>query len=126
MCGAGVAPAVLVILAWAGQVFAQGALRQLSAEAQQTQASGDLVTATRKYEAIIKLQPQMAEAYANLGNLYYQQGQTERAKAAYLKAIAKKPELTGPHFLLGVICFGEHDYSGALDHLLKAAATQSS
>ncbi len=52
---------------------AQDGLTRLYADAQQAQASGDLATATRKYEAIIQLQPRMAEAYANLGNLYYQQ-----------------------------------------------------
>jgi len=107
-------------------VLAQGDLNKLSAEAQQAQAAGDLATATRKYEAIVKLQPRMAEAYANLGNLYYQQGQTERAQSAYQRAIAQKPGLTGPHFFLGVIAFGEHDYSMALEQLRKAAATQPS
>ena len=100
-------------------------LSELYAEAQQAQASGDLGTATRRYEAIVQQQPRMAEAYANLGNLYYQQKQTERAKAAYRKAIEQKPELTGPHFFLGVIAFGEHDYSLALEHLGKAAGAPS-
>ena len=105
---------------------AQLDLGKLYREAQQAQASGDLATATREYEAIIREQPKMAEAYANLGNLYYQQGQTERAKTAYRKAVALKPELTGPNFFLGVIAFGEHDYSIALKQLENAAATQPS
>ena len=89
---------------------AQDDLRRLYLEAQQAQASGDLAAATRKYEAIIRMQPRMAEAYANLGNLYYQQEEGARAKAAYQKALELKPELAGPHFFLGVIAFGEHDY----------------
>jgi tetratricopeptide (TPR) repeat protein len=118
--------AVALVLSFVSPALAQSDLRELYTEAQHAQAAGDLATATRKYEAIVRLQPRMAEAYANLGNLYYQQGQTERAKTAYQKAIEQKPELIGPHFFLGVIAFDEHDYSAALDHLEKAAATQPS
>ena len=50
--------------------LAQENISQLYAEAQQAQASNDLATAILKYEAIIRLQPGLAEAYANLGNLY--------------------------------------------------------
>ncbi len=92
----------------------------------QAQAAGDLATATQKYEAIVRLQPQMAEAYANLGNLYYQQGQMDRARGAYQKAVKIKPELAGPYFFLGVIEFGAHDYSSALRDLQKAEALQAS
>jgi tetratricopeptide (TPR) repeat protein len=105
---------------------AQVDIGKLYRDAQQAQASGDLATATRNYEAIVRQQPKMAEAYANLGNLYYQQGQGEHAKTAYRKAVALKPELTGPNFFLGVIAFGEHDYSVALERLAKAEATQPS
>ena len=104
--------------------LSQDDLARIYSEAQQAQAAGDLQTATNKYEAIVRLRPQMAEAYANLGNLYYQQGQADRAKAAYRKAIQIKPELGGPYFFLGVIAFGEHDYPAALRHLQRAQALQ--
>ena len=104
--------------------LSQDDLVKLYAEAQQAQAAGDLATASRKYEAIVRLRPQMAEAYANLGNLYYQQGQMERAKAAYQKAIGIKPELAAPYFFLGVIAFGGHDYSSALRDLQRAEKLQ--
>jgi tetratricopeptide (TPR) repeat protein len=113
-------------LAIVSGALSQDDLAGLYSEAQQAQAAGDLRTATSKYEAIVRLRPQMAEAYANLGNLYYQQGQTDRAKAAYLKAIRIKPELGGPYFFLGVIAFGEHDYPAALRHLQRAQALQPS
>jgi tetratricopeptide (TPR) repeat protein len=118
--------AAALIFVFASSALAQGDLAKLYSEAQQAQAAGDLAAATRKYEAIVQLQPHMAEAYANLGNLYYEQGQTDRAKSAFRKAIQQKPEMTGPRFFLGVIAFGEHDYVAALDHLGKAAATQPS
>lgn len=115
-----------LLLALASLSLGQNDLSMLYSEAQKAQASGNLAVATRKYEAIVQLQPNMAEAYANLANLYYQQGQIDRAKSAYQKALQRKPELVGPNFLLGVIAFGEHDYTAALDHLRKAAASQPS
>jgi tetratricopeptide (TPR) repeat protein len=105
---------------------AQEDLTKLYSEAQQAQAAGDLATAARRYEVIVQQRPQMAEAYANLGNLYYQQGQANRAKSVYQKAIHLKPELAGPHFFLGVIAFDEHDYSAALTDLNRAEALQAS
>jgi tetratricopeptide (TPR) repeat protein len=125
MCGVLRAVAVVVVVL-AAALSAQHDLRTIYAEAQQAQASGDLATATRKYEAIIRLEPRMAEAYANLGNLYYQQGDAARAKATYQKALELKPELAGPHFFLGVIAFGEHDYQTALGNLKRAASEQPS
>ena len=118
--------AVAAAAVLAAMLPAQDDLRTIYAEAQRAQASGDLATATRKYEAIIRLAPRMAEAYANLGNLYYQQGEAVRAKAAYQKALELKPELAGPHFFLGVIAFGEHDYQTALGNLKRAAEEQPS
>src|SRR5882724_3400944 len=106
--------------------LSQDDLARIYSEAKQAEAAGDLQTASDKYEAIVRLRPQMAEAYANLGNLYYQQKQTDRAKAAYQKAIQIKPELAGPYVFLGVIAFGEHDYPGAVRHLQRAQALQPS
>lgn len=114
-------PAVLVAVL-AAQAWTQADLENLYAEAQRAQASHDFAGAIRSYEAILQRQPRMAEAHANLGNLYYEQGQTAKARAAYQKALELKPGLTGPHFFLGVIAFGEHDYGAALEHLRRAAA----
>lgn len=104
--------------------LAQDELTKLYSEAQQAQAAGDLATASRKYESILRLRPQVAEGYANLGNLYYQQGQTDRARTVYQKAIQLKPELAGPYFFLGVIDFGAHNYTSALRHLKRAELLQ--
>jgi tetratricopeptide (TPR) repeat protein len=113
-----------LVLSWPAS--AQDDLAKLYSEALKAQASGDLETASARYEAIIRLRPQMAEAYANLGNARYQQGQLDPAKVAYTKAVQLKPELAGPHFFLGVIAFGEHDYSSALQYLQRADSRQPS
>ncbi len=122
----GVLRAITLATALSAVLRAQDEVRTLYTEAQRAQASGDLPTATRKYEAITRLEPRMAEAYANLGNLYYEQGESARAKAAYQKALELKPELAGPHFFLGVIAFGEREYQAALGYLKRAADEQPS
>src|SRR6478609_11272246 len=121
-CLAGV-PAVInrVLLSLAlvlnGTLTASGQandVARLYAEAQKAQAAGDFPTAVRNYQSILRLRPQMAEGWANLGNLYYQEGETNRAREAYLKAIRLKPDLAGPYFFLGVISFRAHEYADAL------------
>jgi tetratricopeptide (TPR) repeat protein len=89
-------------------------------DAQTAQAAGQLAIATEKYEAIVRMRPDMAEAFANLGNLYYQQGKRDLAAPAYKKAIQLKPALTGPYFFLGEIAFSAHAYPEALTYLKRA------
>jgi len=117
--------AIAVALLGSKSASAQEELKRVYSEAQQAQAEGDLATATAKYEEIVRLQPRMAEAYANLGNLYYQQTRMSRAKAAYTRAAALKPNLGGPQFFLGVIAFGEHDYASALHYFERAQTLES-
>ena len=62
----------------------------------------------------------MAEAYANLGNLYYMLGDLQKAEMSFRKAIALKPSLPGPHFLLGVLNFKARKYHEALQCLNEA------
>ena len=98
-------PALIIVMFGGRALLAQADLQSVYAEAKQAQQAGDLATAAVKYQEIIKLQPQMAEAYANLGNIYYQQSKLDRATTAYEKAVKLKPELAGPNFFLGVIFF---------------------
>ena len=92
--------------------------------AQTAQAAGQLAAATEKYETIVRLRPDMAEAFANLGNLYYQQGKRDLAALAYKKAIHLKPGLTGPYFFLGEIAFSGHAYPEALSYLKRAESLE--
>src|SRR5215831_10282127 len=74
-------------------------------QARTAEAAGDIRTAEEKYERIVSLRPDIAEAYANLGRLYYQQQQLEQAAHCLKKAIELKPHLAGPYFFLGVMAF---------------------
>src|SRR6185437_4178688 len=90
-------------------------LRALYQHAKSAEQSGDYKSATADYDKIIQLRPDMAEAYANAGNLYYLQGEIPQAKAYFRKAISLKPQLPGPHFFLGILDFKARDYRGALN-----------
>ena len=95
-------------------------LRVLYQHAKSAEKSGDYKSATADYDKIIQLRPDMAEAYANAGNLYYLQGEIPRAETYFRKAISLKPQLPGPHFFLGVLDFKARDYHGALKSLEEA------
>ena len=68
------------------------------------------------------LRPDMAEAHANLGVLFYQQKQSEPALKAFKRAIQLKPDLAGPYFFLGVLSFNARNYTEATRYLEKAEA----
>jgi tetratricopeptide (TPR) repeat protein len=104
-------------LAWAQST---DVLADLYKEARQAQLAGDLKTATEKYKRIVSLRPDMAEAHANLGVLFYQQKQSEPALKAFKRAIQLKPDLAGPYFFLGVLSFNARNYTEASQYLEKA------
>jgi tetratricopeptide (TPR) repeat protein len=101
-------------------------LQELYQQAQAAQAAGDLKTATQKYVRIITLRPDVAEAYANLGRLYFQQQQWGDAERCLKKAVKLKPGLAGPHFFLGVLAFNGRQYKEALSYLKRADSLDQS
>jgi tetratricopeptide (TPR) repeat protein len=98
----------------------QDALVQHYQKAQEAQAARDYTTAIAHYERIVVLRPDLAEAFANLGALYYEIDEQAKATAALKKALALKPGLAGPNFFLGALAFKSHNYADALRHLEKA------
>jgi tetratricopeptide (TPR) repeat protein len=95
-------------------------LIKLYTEAREAETAGNYPVATQRYERIIALRPTMAEAYANLGNLYYIQGIRDKAVASFKKAIRLKPSLAAPNFFLGVLSFNSRDFDQAVSHLKEA------
>ena len=109
--------AALLALAPLRAVAQQDELVRLYTEARAAEAAGDYPAATQRYERIVAMRPEMAEAHANLGNLYYVQSRPDRAEASFKKALRLKPGLAAPHLLLGVIYFNSGDLDQAVSQL---------
>jgi tetratricopeptide (TPR) repeat protein len=97
------------------------AVLKLYQEAKAAEGRADYPAATHRYEKIVALRPDLAEAHANLGNLYYVQGKYDQAQRSFGKAAKLKPQLAGPHFFLGVLAFRSRDWPSAIGRLGKAA-----
>jgi tetratricopeptide (TPR) repeat protein len=59
--------------------------------------------AERAYHRALTLDPAMADAHLNLGKLYHDTGQLEKAQAHYEEAAAFAPQDPAPRFNLGVL-----------------------
>lgn len=66
------------------------------------QRAGRWETAAKEYHAVLRLQPRMAEAYANLGLVYYLQSQFERSARNFKRADELEPGLRGSNLFLGL------------------------
>lgn len=73
----------------------------LSAQATRAQEQGDLPAAIQSYEALIRIQPRLAEAYNNLGALYYDTGQYQKAANTLQQCVKLSPRLTPARTMLG-------------------------
>lgn len=96
---------------------AQNELVRLYSEARAAEAAGRYPAAAQRYERIVAMRPDMAEAHANLGNLYYVQGHQDRAEVSFRKALRLKPGLAAPRLLLGVIHFNRGELDQAASQL---------
>lgn len=105
-----------------GTALAQEArLRELYERAQAAQQAGDFRSAANHYEELLGLVPDLAEAHANLGSIYYQMREDAKAKAALEKALELNPRLgAGPHFFLGVIAARHQQHEQSIRHLVTA------
>ena len=65
------------------------------------QKAGDYQRASRKYERAVRIDPDYAEAWSNLGYTYRKIGNFKDAVMAYKKAIRIAPDLAEAHEYLG-------------------------
>ena len=102
-------------------------LRELYARAQAAQQAGEFHVAAGHYEELVRLVPDLAEAHANLGSIYYQIREDGKAEAALNKALQLNPGLgAAPHFFLGVIAARHQKNDQAIRHLEKAGTLDPS
>ena len=117
-----VALAVLVI-AWSAS--ASDSVDSLYAEAKSAQAAGDLVTATAKYEQILRIAPRLGPAYNNLGMLYFKQARYQDAANVLQRGLKIDPSMSSASALLGMCFFEVHEYAKARPYLEAAVAANA-
>jgi tetratricopeptide (TPR) repeat protein len=77
--------------------------------------------AVKDYLAAIQIKPDYAEAYFNLGAVYYRQKLSKKAEEVFLKAIEIDPEYGRAHYSLGFLYLDQKKYDLARMHAEKAA-----
>lgn len=94
-------------------------------QAQAAQQQGDYRTAAKCYEEIVKLRPDVAEAWANLGLMHQFLQEYSQADHAFQIALNRNPRLYVPNLFLGLNQLRAQQPTAALRYL-KLAATLNS
>ena len=90
----------------ASQAASNDRAAELAGQARQAMDAGRFDAAEAAYLELAKLEPDVAELYANLGAVYFQEGKIEPAIDALRHALRLKPSLTRAKTLLA-ICLEE-------------------
>ncbi len=72
------------------------------------------------FQDILKYEPESVRINNNMGNLYFNQGDTEKAEEYYRKAIESEDVFPQPHFNIGSILQSRGDIFGAIKEYEKA------
>jgi len=112
---------LLCVLCVVSEVQAQQAntaqSRRYSQEGEKALAEGRYDEAAQAYEKLREMAPNMAEAHARLGLIYFQQGKFEQAAHALRQAIKLKPSLPTTDLLLAMALSELGRYKEALPPL---------
>jgi tetratricopeptide (TPR) repeat protein len=92
--------------------------------AESAQKNQEYVTAEQEYRAVLRLRPDFAEAYMNLGLVLQLEGRTQEAMLEFRNALRRNPRLVGANFFLGVDYCQQGDGKHAIPYLRAAAAAQ--
>lgn len=107
-------------------VFAATSIETLHEQAEAAEAKGDLSTAIAKYRQILKLNPQLAPAYNNLGALYFKQGNFPKAAGVLKRALKVDPRMRSASVLLGMSLLHMSEYKKARPSLEAAVKEKPS
>lgn len=72
------------------------------------------------YREAVTLDPTLANALVNLGNVRYRRGAEDEAEALYRQALGVDPTQPEAHYNLGFLCFERGDADGAAVHFREA------
>lgn len=115
---------IAFLLTCAGAGFAQSSDTVLAAKfraATEAQRAGRLEEAATAYAEVVKLRPDIAEAYVNFGLVRHEQRRYEEAVKLFEKAIALKPQLAGAHLFRGISYYSLGRFAQAAEALSEAA-----
>ena len=90
--------------------------------AKEAQQKGDYPQAVAGYQAAVKLMPETAELYGNLGIAYYLERDYPKAVEAFHQALKRKPGLEGPNLYLGMSYIRVSQFADSIKPLQKAVA----
>jgi tetratricopeptide (TPR) repeat protein len=88
------------------------------------QQKGDLEGARLAYEEALRLAPRRVDALANLGLVYLNLGQNEKAIETLSKTLALKPDLTSVRMFLGLARFRAEQFEAAHQELVNVLEAQ--
>jgi tetratricopeptide (TPR) repeat protein len=88
--------------------------------------SGQLDRAVQEYKTVLRLDPTLSEAHANLGLAYHSLGDYKLAIAEFETALSRKPEIASARFFLGIDYLKLGYPAQAVPHLQAIRRTQPS
>ena len=95
-------------------------VQDLYAQAKAAQARGDVATAIARYEEILRVSPQLAAAYNNLGALYFRQQEYKQAAAVLKRGLKIDAAMPTASALLGISLYELGDDAEARTYLEAA------
>jgi tetratricopeptide (TPR) repeat protein len=118
------APLLLLLLAVPASGFGQqdpaAAYAAVVAEAQNAMNRNDFKTAAQDYQQAVKMHPESAEMWANLGLMEHENGDYAAAIRSFHQAIRLKPSLYVPNLFLGIDSTRIGNAEGAIPYLAAA------
>ena len=82
--------------------------------AQQALAAHDYPKAEQGFREVLKIDPQSAAAYSNLGVVYIREGKYDAAIGAFTHAKKLPPQMPGLDLNLGLAYYYKHDFASAI------------
>ena len=117
---------LFIVLVLAAQLSAQTPVDEQAGEhfqaAKEAEQAKDLSTAVSEYRQALKLKPQIAEAWVNLGLDLYLMKKDDEAIAAFQQALKRKPELLGANLFLGMAYLRNSQSQKAIPPLKKVVS----
>jgi tetratricopeptide (TPR) repeat protein len=103
-----------------GQQETEPAYAAVVAAAQDAMGKSDFKTAAQEYQQAVKMHPESAEMWANLGLMEHESGDYAAAIRSFRQALQRKPSLYVPNLFLGLDSMRVGNTAGAVPFLLAA------